>query len=584
MYLRTVFSMLSMLLLAAASILESFAAAEAITATHKHEASTASQGGDPHIMQSDAAHKPGSDGQLLPILHNLGKHTFPVSTRNPLAQQYINQGLNLAYAFNHAEARRAFREAARLDPGLAMAYWGQALVLGPNINAMMEPNEEPQALEIMQQAKSLMMNASMKEQALINALEKRYSGKAEHRTTNDKAYAEAMRVVHKRFPDDPDIAMLYVESMMDLRPWGYWMLDGMPYEGTAEIVALTEEVLRHHPEHPGALHMYIHLIEPTSMPERAEKAADTLLTLMPQAGHMIHMASHIYQRVGRYADSMKSNQLAIAADEEYIMQCSAQGLYPMVYYPHNIHFLWFAATMDGQSKIAIESAKEAASKIGDEVLKTIPLTAIFRVTPYWALARFGHWKEILAEPAPPLINPFLTGSWHYARGLALVATQQLPQAEQELAALRRIMKNPHLDHPLLSKNTTYTVLRIAPEVLAGEIAAAYGQFDQAIAYLEKAVRLEDALVYTEPSEFHLPPRLALGAILLESEQPAEAETVYWEDLRRNRNNGWALYGLMQALRAQNKDGEAKLIEARFKKAWERADVTLDSSRFGRQKR
>jgi len=530
-------------------------------------------------FESFAATEP--DDQLIPRLQNLGTHTFPVSTRNPLAQQYINQGLNLAYAFNHAEARRAFREAARLDPGLAMAYWGQALVLGPNINAMMEPNEEPQALEIMQQAKSLMMNASPKEQALISALEKRYSGKTEHRTTNDKAYAEAMREVHQRFPDDADIAVLYVESMMDLRPWGYWMLDGTPYEGTAEIVALTEDVLHRNPQHPGALHMYIHLIEPTSTPERAEKAADTLLNLMPEAGHIIHMASHIYQRIGRYADSMKSNQLAIAADENYITQCHAQGLYPMVYYPHNIHFLWFAATMDGQSKIAIESAKQAAGKIDDEVLKAIPLTAIFRVAPYWALARFGHWQEILEQPAPPSTNPFLTGSWHYVRGLAFVAMRQPLQAEQELIALRKIMKNPSLDNPLLSKNTTSTILSIAPEVLAGEIAAAHGQFDQAIAYLEKAVRLEDALVYTEPSEFHLPPRLALGAILLEAGRPAEAETVYWEDLRRNRNNGWALYGLIQALRAQKKDDQARLIEARFKKAWERADVTLQASRFGR---
>lgn len=578
---QAIHSRIFILILVVTGISGSFAATETLTATRKPETSAESKESHQHFVQSEAARKPESDGQLAPKLHNLGMHTFPVSTQNPLAQQYINQGLNLAYAFNHAEARRAFREAARLDPGLAMAYWGQAIVLGPNINAMMEPNEEPQALELVQQAKSLMMNASPREQALINALETRYSGKAEHRTTNDKAYAQAMREVHQRFPDDPDIAMLYVESMMDLRPWGYWMLDGTPYEGTAEIVALTEEVLRRHPTHPGALHMYIHLIEPTSIPERAEQAADTLLKLMPAAGHMIHMASHIYQRVGRYADSMKSNQLAIAADENYITQCHAQGLYPMVYYPHNIHFLWFAATMDGQSKIAIKSAREAASKIDDEVLKALPLTAIFRVTPYWALARFGHWKEILAEPAPPLTSPFLTGSWHYVRGLAFVATQQLQQAEQELSALRKIMKDPSLNHPLLSKNTSSTVLNAAPEVLSGEIAAARGQFDQAIAHLEKAVRLEDSLIYTEPSEFHLPPRLALGAILLESGQPAEAETVYWEDLRRNRNNGWALYGLMQALRAQQKDDQAALIEARFKKAWARADISLNSSRFGR---
>ena len=571
MYRRIIVSPFLMVLLAVASHAASWARAE-------------KESGQSHAPVSGAAQQFDSKQQSAPRLQNLGKHAFPVSTNNPLAQQYINQGLNLAYGFNHAEARQAFREAARLDPGLAMAYWGQALVLGPNINAMMEPNEEPQALEIMQQAKSLMARATDKEQALISALAKRYSGKAEHRTANDKAYAAAMREVHRRFPDDPDIAMLYVESMMDLRPWGYWMLDGAPYEGTAEIVALTEDVLRRYPEHPGALHMHIHLIEPTSTPERAEKSADTLLQLMPEAGHMIHMASHIYQRVGRYADSIKSNQMAIAADESYISQDHAHGLYPMVYYPHNIHFLWFAATSDGQSKLAIESAKETARKIDDGVLKAIPLTAVFRVTPYWALARFGQWQEILDLAPPPSINAFLTGGWHYVRGLALVATKQLPQAEQELAALRKIMDDPRLDHPLLSKNTSSTVLRIAPEVLAGEIAAARGQFDQAVAYLEKAVRLEDALIYTEPAEFHQPPRLSLGAILLESGRPEEAETVFWEDLRRNRNNGWALYGLMQAMRAQNKDDQAALIEARFKKAWERADVTLTAPRFGRQSR
>lgn len=537
-------------------------------------------GGHKHYMESEMTNKPGPDGQFAPRLQNLGTHTFPVSTRSKLAQQYINQGLNLAYGFNHAEARRAFREAARVDTGLAMAYWGQALVLGPNINAMMEPNEEPQALQLVQKAKSLMAKASSKEQALISALEKRYSGKTEQRTANDKAYAEAMREVHQRFPDDQDIAMLYVESMMDLRPWGYWMRDGTPHEGTAEIVALTEEVMRRNPKHPGALHMYIHLMEPTSTPERAEKAADTLLTLMPAAGHMIHMSSHIYQRVGRYADSVKSNQLAIAADEDYIAQCRAQGIYPMMYYPHNIHFLWFAATADGQSKVAIESAREAAGKVDDAVLEAIPMAAIFRMVPYWALARFGHWKEILEEPAPPSTSPFLKGSWHYVRGLAFVATQELEQAEQELGALRTIMKNPSMDLPLFSKNTARTVLSAAPEVLAGKIAAARGTFDQAIAHLEQAVRLEDALVYTEPSEFSAPPRLTLGAILLKAGHPSEAETVYWEDLRRNRNNGWALFGLMQALQAQNKNEQAALIEARFKKAWEHADVKLTALRMG----
>lgn len=536
--------------------------------------------GHKHFVQSSMVNKSDQEGQLSPSLQNLGSHTFPVSTHNKLAQQYINQGLNLAYGFNHAEAGHAFKEAARLDPALAMAYWGQALVLGSNINAPMDPENEAQALELIQKATATKTTASPREQALINALEKRYTGKSEQRAINDKAYSDAMREVQQRFSNDDDIATLYIESMMNIHPWDYWMRDGYSREGITKIVALTEEVIRRNPQHPGALHMYIHLVEPTNTPERAEKAADTLLTLMPAAGHMIHMSSHIYLRVGRYADAMKSNQLAITADENYIAQSRAQGIYPMVYYPHNIHFLSFAATMDGQSKIAIESAREAASRIDDAMLKDLPLTALFRMQPYWALARFGRWQEILDEPAPPSTSAFLKGGWHYVRGLAFVATGQLQQAEQELETLREIMKNPSLDGSLLSKNTPRAVLNAAPEVLAGEIAAAYGQFEQAIAHLERATRLEDALVYTEPLEFHFPPRLALGAILLESGRPDEAETVYWEDLRRNRNNGWALYGLMQALRAQRKDDQAMLIEARFKEAWARADVVLNASRFG----
>lgn len=552
------------------------------SAVGEHSPAPAAQGSNhKHYEASPMANQPGLDGQLAPRLQNLGTHVFPVSTRNKRAQLFINQGINLAYGFNHAEARRAFREATRLDPALAMAYWGQALVLGPNINAPMDPDDESDALKLVQKAKSLMGSASKREQALISALEKRYSGNSGNRTANDKAYAEAMRTVHRRFSADPDIAMLYVESVMDLRPWGYWMRDGHPYEGTAEIVALTEEVLRRRPAHPAALHMQIHLLEPTSTPERAEKAADTLLPLMPAAGHMIHMPSHIYQRVGRYADAIKSNQLAIAADEDYIAQCQAQGLYPMAYYPHNIHFLSFSATASGQGRIAIESARKTASRINDSLLKEMPLTAVFRMAPYWALARFGHWQEILDEPSPPATNTFLKGSWHYVRGLAFVATGRLSKAEQELGILREIMKDPGLDGALFSKNTPRTILRIAPEVLAGEIDAARGKFDSAIAHLERAVRYEDALVYTEPAEWHYPPRLALGAVLLEAGYPDEAETVYWNDLQRNRDSGWALFGLLQALRAQKKEAEAGVIEARFKKAWEHADVKLTASRMGR---
>jgi tetratricopeptide (TPR) repeat protein len=521
-------------------------------------------------------------GALAPRLQNLGDYSLQVSTRNRDAQRFFDQGLRLSYAFNHAEARRAFREAQRLDPNLAMAYWGQALVLGPNINAAMQSSEEPDALALVQQAVKLKDRASARERAYIDALAVRYSGNAADRRARDEAYAAAMRQLHQKYPNDLDAAMLYVESVMDLRPWGYWQRDGAPHQNTAEIVTLTEQVLAKNPRHPGATHMYIHLMEATSSPEAAERAADTLLTLMPAAGHMVHMPGHIYQRVGRYADAIRANQLAIAADEDYITQCRAQGLYPMAYYPHNLHFLWFAATADGQGKLAVDTARTLASKIDDEMLKGAPFMAAFKMVPYYALTRFGRWEEMLEEPEPPAFSPALRSVWHYARGLSYVATEQVAAAERELAALRTLMADEAMKAPLFSPNLAGAALAPAPEVLAGEIAAAKKDFPTAIAHLDRAVRLEDSLVYTEPAEFHFPPRLALGAILLEAGRPAEAETVYWDDLRRNRENGWALLGLAQALRAQKKDADAALVDARLKAAWARADVSPSASRFGRR--
>ncbi|MCU0255903.1 MAG: hypothetical protein MUF60_04105, partial [Vicinamibacterales bacterium] len=526
-------------------------------------------GSHQHYAVDPLALKPGPDGQLAPRLQNLGSHVFPVSTRSEQAQKFVNQGLNLSYAFNHAESGRAFREAARLDPSLAMAYWGQALVLGPNINAPMDPREEPAAHALAQKALSLKAGASPREQALIDALALRYTGRPEDRVANDKAYAAAMKRVVERFPEDNDVAALYVEAMMDLRPWNYWTRDGEPHEGTAEIAALAEQVMRRAPKHPGALHLYIHLMEATH-PARAIAAADTLLPLMPAAGHMVHMPSHIYHRVGRYDLAIRSNQLAVAADEDYITQCRAQGMYPMAYYPHNVHFLWFAATFDGQSAMAIEAAKKVGAGVTADMLREMPMLAGFSVVPYYALARFAKWDEVLALPAPPPGNPFLAGAWHYVRGLAHVGRGRLDAAEGELARLKAVMADPALKEPLFSPNTSGAVLAIAPEVLSAEIAAARKDYNRAIAHLDRAVRLEDALVYTEPTEWHYPPRHALGAVLLAAGRPAEAETVYWEDLRRNPNNGWALFGAWKALEAQGKHEEARLTEARFRKAWSRA--------------
>jgi tetratricopeptide (TPR) repeat protein len=532
-----------------------------------------------HKHYGEAPDQPGPSGQLAPRLQNLGKYTFLVTTKSPRAQVFINQGINLSWAFNHAESGRAFREAARLDPNCAMAYWGQALVLGPNINAAMEPTDETPAYAAIQKAVSLASKVTLtpKERALIDALAQRYTGKPEDRRARDEAYSAAMRKVQQKFPTDVDVAILYVESVMDLRPWGYWSGDGRPYEGIAEAVALTEKVIARRPNHPGALHLYIHLMEAVR-PEKAEAASDKLLHLVPAAGHLVHMPAHIYQRVGRYADAIKSNQLAIAADEDYITQCRAQGLYPVAYYPHNLHFLWFAATADGQSALAIEAARKTASTVDDETLEKIPLLAAFRVVPYYALTRFGKWQEMLKEPPPPADSRFLVGIYNYARGLAFVATGQLNEADQALATIRKLVGNKALEGPLISQNFASAIFAIAPEVLAGEIAAARKQYDTAIAHLERAVRLEDGLVYTEPSEWHYPPRHALGAVLLEAGRPAEAETVYWEDLKRNVENGWALYGVVQALRAQGKTAQAAIAQARLDKAWARADYKLTGSK------
>jgi tetratricopeptide (TPR) repeat protein len=531
-----------------------------------------------HYESSPEIEKPSATGELAPRLQKLGTYTFPVTTRSKKAQAFIDQGLNLTYGFNHAEAGRAFREAARLDPSCAMAYWGQALVLGPNINMPMTPEDEPKAYALAQKAVSLEAKAPPRERAFIDAVAKRYSGKPEDRAERDQAYAEAMREVTKAYPADLDAATLFAESLMDLRPWAYWAPDGTPYPGTNEVIATLESVLARKPAHPGANHYYIHVLESRS-PQKAEAAADRLRDLMPGAGHMVHMPGHIYMRVGRYADASAVNEAAIVADEDYISQCRAQGIYPIGYYPHNIHFLWSAATMEGRSERAISAARKVAEGVTDASMDELPLLAGFRVVPYYALTRFGHWDEMLAEPAPAERFVYVKGTWHYARGIAFAGKGQLEEAEKELAAVREITDGTALDFTLFSPNTAASILAVAPEELAGVIALKKKDYEQAISHLERAVRLEDGLTYTEPTEWHYPPREALGAALLEARRPHEAETVYWEDLRRNPENGWSLFGLSRAIAAQGRKDEAATVEARFQKAWAKADVKLQASVF-----
>ena len=527
----------------------------------------------------DQAPAPGMP--IAPRLLNLGAHTFKVTTKSDRAQQFINQGLNLAYGFNHAEAGRAFAEAARLDPACAMAFWGQALVLGPNINSQMNAEDEPKAYELVQKATALKSGASEKEQAYIDALASRYTGKPADRKAADRAFSHAMEELVDDHPDDLDARTIYAESLMDLRPWNYWTRDGQPYEETREIQKSLEQVIAANPSHPGALHYWIHLWEPTDTPERAEAEADRLLTLMPGAGHIVHMPAHIYMRVGRHADVVKSNQLAVQADEDYIAQCRAQGIYPLGYYPHNIHFIWMGATASGQRQVALEAARKLAAAIPDEALKAVPVLQGFVVVPYWTQVQFGQWSEILADKGPKLDTPFTRAAWRYARALAMTATGRLAEADRELAQLKKIVADPTLKVAVTSSmNTGYDILRIAPEVVAGEIAAKRKNWNVAVLHLDRAVRYEAALIYQEPSDWHAPVRQNLGAVLLEAGRADEAEAVYWEDLRKNPGNGWSLAGLVKALKAQGKNDDAALAEQRFRDAWKHADVALTTSRIG----
>ena len=534
-----------------------------------------------HYEKPPAQGTPAPGMPLAPRLQNLGVHTFPVTTTSARAQLFINQGLNLAYGFNHAEAARAFAEAARLDPECAMAYWGQALVLGPNINAAMEAEKEPEALTLVQKAIALRSKVSPREREYIDALSQRYTGKAEDRQKADRAFADAMRALTRSFPDDLDAKTIFAESLMDLRPWNYWTRDGEPYAETREIQAALAQVLSVHSSHPGALHYWVHLWEPTDTPERAEAEADRLLNVMPGAGHMVHMPAHIYTRVGRYTDVVTSNQLAVKADEDYLAQCRAQGMYPLAYYPHNIHFVWMGATASGQRALALDAARKVASAIPHDALGTVPTLQGFLVVPYWAMVRFGQWNDILHDPGPRHDTAFTRGAWRYARAMAFTATGGLTEADRELAELNQIVNDASLKGPVtFSANAGYAILRIAPEVIAGEIAAKRKDWNKAVLHLDRAIRYEDALIYQEPPDWHAPVRQNLGAVLLEAGRADEAEAVYWEDLKKNPKNGWSLYGLAEALKAQGKTEEAAAIQQRFRDAWKAADVTITASRIG----
>ncbi|NHC38302.1 tetratricopeptide repeat protein [Scytonema millei] len=526
---------------------------------------------NPHAMHLAQA---TTSQPTVTLFDNLGNLHHPISTNSKLAQRYFDQGLTLAYGFNHAEAARSFQEAAKLDPACAICYWGVALVLGPNINAPMEPEAVSEAWRSLQQALKLSKHASDKEKAYIQALAKRYpSQPVEDRKSFDLAYANAMREVAQRYPDDPDAATLFAESLMDTTPWDYWEDDGTLKPAGKEIIATLESVLKQYPNHPGANHLYIHAVE-KERPDLGVASADRLMQLVPNSGHLVHMASHIYIRVGRYHDAVLSNQRGIAADNAYAARNQVEGIYPLAYMPHNHHFLWFAALMTGQSKVATEAALRTA-KVDAKLMRQPDLAGAlqhFYTIPMYTYIRFGQWDRILSTAAPARDLKYPSGVWHYARGRAFAAKGQMKPAMRELKKLQAIAAIPALqDVKIWGFNSTASILNLASQVLAGEIAAQQKNYQQAIAHLKKAVKLEDALVYTEPADWSQPARQSLGGILLKARRFAQAEQAYRDDLNIYPENGWSLYGLMQSLKAQNKQEEAQVVQKQFEQAWQYAD-------------
>ena len=509
---------------------------------------------------------------------NLGRHHRLVSTKSVQAQRWFDQGLVLAFAFNHDEAIRSFQEAARIDPTCAMAWWGIALCNGPHINnAAMDPARSAAAWEALVKALSVAHTSSPVERALIDALATRYAERPpEDRAPLDTAYADAMREVQREYPKDMDVAALTAEALMDLHPWDLWNPDGSPKPYTPEIVELLERALAAAPKHPLANHLYIHAVEGSPRPQRAVAAADRLQTLVPGAGHLVHMPAHIYARVGRWADAAKSNERAIAVDREYRARAKEPGFY-RIYMAHNRQFLSFGSMMEGRSEVAIAEARGMVADIPPKVLEEIaPFADGMVALPYAALARFGRWEEILNEPEPPAYLPVTRALRHFARGSALAATGRLDEADAEKKAMEAIAAGLK-EGTTMGTNLAKDILAIASHVLAGETAAQRGDMDTAVTELTAGIAIEDRNKYDEPPDWVQPVRHALGAVLLRAGRAAEAEKAYRRDLEQWPENGWSLWGLARSLEMQGRASEAATAQGRFDKAWARADVKIDSS-------
>ncbi len=503
------------------------------------------------------------------MMAGLGGLHHPVSTKNASAQEFFDQGLRLIYAFNHDEAARSFQKAAELDPKLAMAYWGIAEAVGPNYNDPASADRFKRAHDAIQKAVDLSGNASDAERGYIFAMAKRFP--ADPKSDLRKAaedYRDAMREVVKNYPDDLDAATLFAESGMNLHPWGLWHQDGTPHEGTEEIVATLESVIKRDPDHLGALHYYIHTVEASNSPERALAAANRLAAQAPAAGHIVHMPAHIYIRTGDYAAAVKTNQEAAAADRAYLQSSGAQGIYPMMYYSHNLHFIAMCSAMIGDYAEARKAAEMLAAHVSPSVKEMPPLEG-FMTIPMAVNVRFHKWDEILAMKAPDAEMKTTTGFWHFARGMALAGNGKISEAEAEYKIVAEAEKatSPDVVFQMPINNKTKDILKIAENVLGAQVALAKKDNAAAAGMLRDAVAVQDTLKYDEPQDWFFPVRESLGGVLLMSGDAKGAEQVFREDLTKNLRNPRSLFGLHQALKAQDRNSDAWFVEQEFRKSW-----------------
>lgn len=518
------------------------------------------------------------------LLDGFGDLHRDIGTQVPDAQRYFDQGLRLAYGFNHEAAGRAFAEAERLDPTCAMCAWGRALVLGPNINLPMDPTTAKDATAHAQRAMRLAAHAGAADRALIRALRLRYTDPApEDRAPLDRAYAQAMAQAARDFPADDDAATLHAEALMDLSPWAYWTPEGQQTEHTAAILGELERVLARNPRHIGAMHYYIHATEASPAPERALPYADALAALAPGSGHLVHMPAHTYIRVGRYNDATLTNFAATTADAAYLAYCrGSNGVYPLGYVPHNWHFASMTAGLTGSRTLALRAAEQTAQRADHAQMGAPPMQfmQVFVAAPLFTQVRFGDWEAVLAQTGPPAPLPFPTAVWHFARGMALVRSGKPLEAQRELDALRAIARDPALaEVDFFAINRADGVLAVAVDLLHGELLRSQGKGAQALAALRDAVAAEDRLSYNEPADWPLPARWYLGAALLEAGDARGAADTYRQDLKTYPHNGWSLFGLAQAQRALGDAAGAANSERRHRDAWRWADAPLVASRY-----